>query len=64
MILKKGKNREKLRDIINDQEFESVVSKLHELDPIRKKIAHSRPLTLVEFDRIKMYGEDITKLFS
>ncbi len=64
MILKKGRNREKLKDIINDQEFGSVVSKLHELDPIRKKIAHSRPLTLDEFNRIRMYGEDIIKLFS
>ncbi len=64
MILRKGKNKDKLKDILNEQEFESVVSKLHELDPIRKKIAHSRPLTTDELNKIRIYGKDIARLFS
>jgi len=37
--------------------------KLHELDPIRKKIAHSRPLSKNEMSRLVLYTEDIRKMF-
>ncbi len=61
-ILEKGKNRRRFEDILNEEQFKCVVSKLHELDPIRKKIAHSRSLTKDEFNRLSMYSEDIARL--
>jgi hypothetical protein len=62
-ILEKGKNRKYFQDVLNEEQFKCVVSKLHELDPIRKKIAHSRSLTKEEFNRLSMYSEDIAILF-
>jgi len=62
-IFEKGKNRKLFEDIINQEQFNAVISKLHELDPIRKKIAHSRPLSKKELDRLILYTEDIKKLF-
>lgn len=61
-ILEKGKNRRYFQDVLNEEQFKCVVSKLHELDPIRKKIAHSRSLTKEEFNRLSMYSEDIGRL--
>jgi len=62
-IFEKGKNHKLFEDIINQEQFKTVISKLYELDPIRKKIAHSRPLSKKEFDRLNRYTEDIRKIF-
>lgn len=58
-ILEKGRNRNLFRDIFSEDEIKTVFAKLAELDPIRKKIAHSRPLTRREFERLKLYASDI-----
>lgn len=63
-IFEKGKNDKLFCDLVSEENFKTIVSKLHELDPIRKKIAHSRILTKREFEKIKMYYDDIIKLFS
>nr|QNO47044.1 hypothetical protein NBCJMJBN_00005 [Methanosarcinales archaeon ANME-2c ERB4] len=62
-IFGKGKNKELFKDIINPELFKAVLTKLDELDHIRKKIAHSRPLSKKEFDRLIRYTEDISKIF-
>ena len=62
-IFEKGRNYKLFEDIINQEHFKAVISKLHEMDPIRKKIAHSRPLSKKEFDRLILYTEDISKIF-
>ena len=58
-ILEKGRNHELFSDIFSFEEMKTVYSKLGELDPIRKKIAHSRPLTRKEFERLRLYVSDI-----
>jgi len=58
-IIEKGRNHEFFSDIFSFEEIKSIYSKLGELDPIRKKIAHSRPLTRKEFERLRMYATDI-----
>jgi len=58
-ILEKGRNHESFSDIFSYEEIKTVHSKLGELDPIRKKIAHSRPLTRKEFERLRLYASDI-----
>lgn len=62
-IFEKGKNLSEFSDLANGEELRGLISKLHELDPIRKKIAHSRPLSKREFDKLKMYAEDIFRIF-
>jgi len=64
IILEKGKNRRYFQDILNEEQFKCMVSKLHELDSIRKKIVHSRSLTKEEFNRLSMYSEDIARLLA
>ena len=63
-IFEKGRNYELFADIINQEQFKVVISKLHELDPIRKKIAHYRPLSEKEFDRLKSYTDEIIRMFN
>ncbi len=63
-ILEKGRNYTLFEDIMNQEHFKLVISKLHELDPIRKKIAHSRQLTKKEFNRLVLYTEDIQTIFT
>ena len=63
-IFEKGRNYKVFGDIINQEQFKTVISKLHELDPIRNKIAHSRPLSKREFDRLILYTDDISKMLS
>jgi len=63
-ILEKGRNYTLFEDIMNQEHFKQVISKLHELDPIRKKIAHSRQLTKKEFNRLVLYTEDIQTIFT
>jgi hypothetical protein len=63
-IFEKGRNRELFYDLVNEQDFNAVISKLHELDPIRKKIAHSRLLTETEFKMVEMYNKQITRLLT
>lgn len=60
-IFDKGRNWEFFRDIFTEEEMRGVYAKLGELDPIRKKIAHSRPLTRDEFERLRIYVSDIFK---
>ena len=62
-LFEKGRNYKLFEDIINQEHFKVVISKLHEMDPIRKKIAHSRPLSKKELDRLILYTEDISKIF-
>lgn len=45
--------------LFNDEQLATITSKLHELDPIRKKIAHNRALSKKEFDRLQMYCDDM-----
>jgi hypothetical protein len=63
-IFEKGKNLNLFSDLANGEELKGVISKLHELDPIRKKIAHSRALTKREFDKLKIYAKDIFRTLS
>lgn len=62
-IFEKGKNLDLFSDVANKEELKALISKLHELDPIRKKIAHSRALSKREFDKLRMYAEDINRIF-
>lgn len=62
-IFEKGRNYKLFEDIINQEHFKVVISKLHELDPIRKKIAHSRSLSKKEMSRLVLYTEDIRNCF-
>ena len=64
IICEKGKNLNEFSDVANGEELKGLISKLHELDPIRKKIAHSRSLSKREFDKLKIYAEDIIRIFS
>ncbi|WP_410507753.1 Swt1 family HEPN domain-containing protein [Methanosarcina hadiensis] len=59
IIFEKGRNKELFNDIFNNEECKALITKLHELDPIRKKIAHFRPLTKIEFTRLVLYHNDI-----
>ena len=63
-IFLKGKNKEEFSDLLNDVQFRGLITKLDELDPIRKKVAHSRRLSKKEFDRLKMYANDISSILS
>lgn len=63
MIFERGRNIKKFEDLVNQQDFQLVVGKLHELDPIRKKIAHSRLLTVEDFSRLEISSSDIQRLF-
>jgi len=58
-ILQKGKNFKLFESIFKEEQFKIITSKLHELDPIRKKIAHYRPLSKNEFERLRIYANDI-----
>jgi len=62
-IFEKSKNHKLFEDKVNQESFKTVITKLHELDPIRKKIAHSRPLSKKEFDRLIVYTGDIINIF-
>ena len=62
-ILEKEENCQVFSDILNSRQLRIVISKLDELEPIRNKIAHSKPLTKREFDKLKMYAEDMVRLF-
>lgn len=58
-IFEKRKNNNLFKDLFNDEEYRALITKLHEIDPIRKKIAHFRPLTIKEFNRLVLYHDDI-----
>ncbi len=62
-VFEKGRNHELFADMVDQEQFKTVISKLHELDPIRKKIAHYRPLSKREFDRLELYTNDIIQMF-
>jgi len=57
-------SRDLFQDLIQEDDSLAVITKIHELEPIRNKIAHSRLITKKELTRIKLYQEDILKLLS
>ena len=58
-ILEKGKNKKLFEDLFTEEEMKVLTSKLHELNPIRIKIAHFRDLTMNELHRLTLYSNDI-----
>ena len=58
-IFQKGRNADLFKDVFNQEQFKAVITKLHELDPIRKKIAHYRPISEKELTRLGLYSGDI-----
>ena len=58
-IFEKGNNKELFNDIFTGEDMKVLTSKLGELNPIRKKIAHSRALTMNELYRLILYCDDI-----
>jgi len=63
-IFEKGQNRKLFYDLISEEDFRVITSKLHELEPIRIKIAHARLLTEKEFTTLKLHYDQIIKLFA
>ena len=63
-IIEKRSNKKDFSDKLNDRQLASLISKLNELDPIRKKVAHSRPLTITEFNRLTLYANDIDRILN
>jgi len=61
-IFENEKNQELFFDLLDKKRFRSIISKLDELEPIRNKIAHSRSLTKREFNKLKIYADDIYRL--
>lgn len=64
IIFEKKSNRKSFNDLFNDEEYNALITKLHELDPIRKKIAHIRPLSKKEFNRLVLYHDDIFSIIN
>jgi hypothetical protein len=62
-IFDKGKNFKLMAKEVNEQQFGAFIGKLSELEGIRLKIGHSRPITKEEFGRLILYVKDIHKLF-
>ena len=63
-IIQKRDNR---RDIFPDQSeqtVDSIISKLKELEDIRNKIAHSRPITVQESTTLRLYTIQILQTIS
>lgn len=63
-IFEKGRNLNEFSDLANGEVLKGLISKLQELDPIRKKIAHSRALSKREFDKLQIYAENIFRTLS
>lgn len=61
-ILEKRTTRPLVKHLINEETLKTITSKLHELEPIRLKIAHSRAVTEKEFETLKIYAEKIQKI--
>ncbi|MCE5305294.1 hypothetical protein LLG34_06315 [bacterium] len=61
-IFEKGKNKNLVKDIIPEEKLKTIISKLQELDPIRKKIAHSRAITKNDIYRLVLYQSDILRM--
>lgn len=64
IILEKRTSISLLKNIISEANLKTITSKLYELEPIRKKIAHSRALTEEEFNTLKVYSDKIKKILS
>jgi len=56
VIIRSDNWQEIFKSIFKDRDI--TVGKLRELDPIRNDIAHSRKLTVRQFERLKMYKTD------
>jgi len=61
LIFEKRTSKSLFKGIYSEEELKGVATKLGEINPIRKKIAHSRPLTKREFVRLNLYVSDICK---
>ena len=59
IILEKGRNKDLFSDLFNYEQYKALITKLHELDSIRKAIAHFRPLTKRDLTRLTLYHYDI-----
>lgn len=64
IIFEKKSSRKSFNDLFSDEEYNALITKLHELDPIRKKIAHIRPLSKKEFNRLVLYHDDIYSIIN
>jgi len=62
-IFEKGRNHTLFSEVATPDEFEAFISKLGEIEAIRIKVAHARPLTEEEFERLEMYFGDFVELF-
>lgn len=62
IILEKRTTISLVKDVISETNLKTITSKLVELEPIRLKIAHSRALTEVEFNTLKIYSDKIKKV--
>ena len=57
IILRRDNWKDKFQKVFKDKEI--VSAKLRELEPIRNAIAHSRELNKTEFNKLKLYSEDL-----
>ncbi len=63
-ILEKGSKIKQLDDLLNSDQFHNLISKLDELEPLRNKISHCRPLTKDEFEKLRVYAKDLSNVFN
>ena len=61
-ILEKRTTLSLVKHLINEENLKTITSKLHELEPIRLKIAHSRAVTEKEFETLRIYAGKIQKI--
>lgn len=61
-ILEKSTTAPLIKDVLNQENLKVIAARLIELDPIRKKIAHSRALTKNELNRLKDHSDTIKKI--
>ncbi|HEY4479697.1 MAG TPA: DGQHR domain-containing protein [Candidatus Paceibacterota bacterium] len=59
IILRADNRRHLFPEIKSDAPIESIVTKLKELEDIRNKIAHSRPITVQESTTLRLYTTQI-----
>lgn len=61
-ILEKKSTLPLVRHLINEENLKTITSKLHELEPVRLKIAHSRAVTEKEFETLRVYADKIKRI--
>jgi ATP-dependent Lon protease len=60
IITRKDNWREAFSTVFRDQAI--IIAKIRELEPIRNAIAHNRPLTSEEIEKLKLLARDINRL--